>query len=61
MRAPPLGPRLSSLWGHEALYCAGQAHANAATETFGGAPVGATKRRAGWGRRMRAPPLRPLV
>eukprot|EP00959_Pyramimonas_sp_CCMP1952_P346828 7264327-Pyramimonas_sp.AAC.1 len=36
-------------------------HANTATEAFGGAPCGATKRYAERGRRMQTPTLRPSV
>eukprot|EP00959_Pyramimonas_sp_CCMP1952_P120561 2520943-Pyramimonas_sp.AAC.1 len=35
---------LGPLWGHGTLHCAGETHANSATEAFGGAPYGATKR-----------------
>eukprot|EP00959_Pyramimonas_sp_CCMP1952_P171206 3577331-Pyramimonas_sp.AAC.1 len=45
--------RWSSRWGHEALYLVGETHVNGSIGAFGGAPYGATKRRAGRGRRRR--------
>eukprot|EP00959_Pyramimonas_sp_CCMP1952_P080792 1688029-Pyramimonas_sp.AAC.1 len=53
--------RWSSLRGHEKLCCVRETHVDTATGAIGGAPHGATKRRAAWGRRMRTPPLGPSV
>eukprot|EP00959_Pyramimonas_sp_CCMP1952_P285074 5960513-Pyramimonas_sp.AAC.1 len=53
------GLRWSSVGGCETLCLVGETHVDTATGTLGGAPYGATKRWAGWGRRMWAPPLGP--
>eukprot|EP00959_Pyramimonas_sp_CCMP1952_P374539 7843897-Pyramimonas_sp.AAC.1 len=45
--------------GHEALHWVGETHVDTATGALGGAPLGATKRRAGWGRHMWTSPLGP--
>eukprot|EP00959_Pyramimonas_sp_CCMP1952_P424425 8889616-Pyramimonas_sp.AAC.1 len=59
MRAPPLGPRWRSLWGHEALYWVWRTHAGTPTGALGGAPCEATKRCTECGGRVQAPPLWP--
>ena len=55
------GIRWSSLWGNETPCWVWRTHAGTPTGAFGGAPYGATKRCAGCGGRMRAPPLGPSV
>eukprot|EP00959_Pyramimonas_sp_CCMP1952_P252112 5267734-Pyramimonas_sp.AAC.1 len=49
----------SSLWSNETLCWVGETHVDTAAGTWGGAPYVATKRCAGWGRRMWTPPLGP--
>eukprot|EP00959_Pyramimonas_sp_CCMP1952_P047721 996189-Pyramimonas_sp.AAC.1 len=63
IRTVPLGPSVDFPMGPSkaALACKIETHANGATEAFGGAPSGATKRSTGWGRRMRTLPLGPSV
>eukprot|EP00959_Pyramimonas_sp_CCMP1952_P381978 8004461-Pyramimonas_sp.AAC.1 len=53
------GHRWSFLWGHEALCWMRETHAKTDTGALVCTSYRATKRCAGWGRRMRTPPLGP--
>eukprot|EP00959_Pyramimonas_sp_CCMP1952_P307871 6443540-Pyramimonas_sp.AAC.1 len=59
MRTPPRRPSVEVPMGQQNAELGGETHANIATEAFGSAPYGATKRCTGRGKCMRTLPLGP--
>eukprot|EP00959_Pyramimonas_sp_CCMP1952_P068538 1430464-Pyramimonas_sp.AAC.1 len=59
MWTPPVGPSPELPMGHEMLCDVRETHVDTAIGALGGAPHGATKRCAGYGRHMWTPPLVP--